>query len=48
MTKKMDRRVSLKMPSELYKQIEKLAVEQDRSVSNMIIVLLKEALKRKP
>ena len=41
---KLERRVSLKMSPALYEQVEKLAEEERRSVNNLIMVLLEQAL----
>ncbi len=44
MTKKLEKRVSLKMSDDLLEDLEKLADYERRSLSNMILVLVEEAL----
>ena len=41
------KRVSTYVNDELYDKIKKLAVEQDRTVSSMLLVILKQYLKDK-
>ena len=35
---------SVRVPDDLYLQVQKLAAKEDRSISNMLAVLLKQAL----
>jgi hypothetical protein len=44
LTKKLEKRVSLKMSDDLLEDLEKLADYERRSLSNMILVLVEEAL----
>ena len=41
------KRISTYVNDELYDKIKKLAVEQDRTVSSMLLVILKQYLKDK-
>ena len=42
---RLDRRVSLKMDSKLYEQLEELAQRERRSLNNLILWLLEKAVK---
>lgn len=44
MAKKLEKRVSLKMSDDLLEDLERLADYERRSLSNMILVLVEEAL----
>jgi hypothetical protein len=44
LAKKLEKRVSLKMSDDLLEDLERLADYERRSLSNMILVLVEEAL----
>jgi len=38
---------SVRVPDDLYAEVQKLAEKEERSISNMLAVLLREALSKK-
>ncbi|MBW4505122.1 MAG: hypothetical protein KME64_01165 [Scytonematopsis contorta HA4267-MV1] len=41
------KKTSIVVPIEIYNEIEKLSVEESRTVSQMMVVLMKEALEKR-
>jgi predicted transcriptional regulator len=41
-----DRKVSLKISSDLFEKLEQLAIKNDRTLSSMIRIILKEYIER--